>query len=39
MINERIIIEEKTKDYDEAWIQTLLLAGICGIVSRTERCL
>lgn len=22
MINERIIIEEKTKDYDEAWIET-----------------
>ena len=22
MINERIVIEEKTKDYNEAWIET-----------------
>ena len=28
MINERIVIEEKTKDYNEAWIETYFLSLI-----------
>ena len=28
MINEKIVIEDKTADYNEAYIETLFLAGV-----------